>query len=194
MATKKANSIKEKSPDLSVDVQYLKTQILELQKIATTQTEELERQAVKIRDLTHIPIQQENPSDRNRWFENANETTASWNSMNATKIPMLHKAEELINGARQQDYGDKLQNFSQIAMLWQGILATKLQNTQFITAEDVALCMMAVKMARLAKSPDHSDSILDIAGYAGCYDKLQQERKANVQLQGAIFDPRNGTS
>lgn len=107
------------------------------------------------------------------------------------ETPMLHKAEALINGDRQQDYGDKLQNFAQIAMLWQGLLATKLKVTSAITPEDVALCMMAVKMARLAKSPDHKDSILDIAGYAGCYDKLQAEREAGVLLEGAVNDSRN---
>lgn len=112
---------------------------------------------------------------------------------NATpkEVPMLHKAEDLINGQRQQDYGDKLQNFAQIAMLWQGVLATKLKVTSAITPEDVALCMMQVKIARLAKSPDHADSVLDIAGYAGCYDKLQQERKAGVLLEGAVRDSRN---
>lgn len=107
------------------------------------------------------------------------------------EMPMLHKAEELINGQRQQDYGDKLQNFAQIAMLWQGVLATKLKVTAAITPEDVALCMMQVKIARLAKSPDHADSVLDIAGYAGCYDKLQTERKHGVILEGAIRDSRN---
>jgi hypothetical protein len=103
---------------------------------------------------------------------------------------MLHRAEELINGSRQADYGDKLQNFSQIAMLWQGTLAKKLQPGFAITPEDVALCMMQVKIARLAKSPDHKDSILDIAGYAGCYDKLQHERNAETPLLGATIDPR----
>lgn len=104
---------------------------------------------------------------------------------------MLQQAHELINGQRQQDYGDKLQNFSQIAMGFQMVLATKLQPHQHITAEDVALLMMQVKIARLAKSPDHSDSILDVAGYAGCYDLLQKERAAGVELAGATFDSRS---
>lgn len=71
---------------------------------------------------------------------------------------MLHAAQDLIQGDRQQDYGNKLQNFSQIAMLWQGTLAMKLAPGVRITPEDVALCMMQVKIARLAKSPDHKDS------------------------------------
>jgi hypothetical protein len=106
--------------------------------------------------------------------------------------PLLLRADKLINGDRQKDYGDKLQNFSQIAMIWQGILATKLRKTFEISPEDVALCMIAVKMARLAKSPDHNDSILDVAGYAGCYDMLQEERKlyGSDELHGATRDSR----
>ncbi len=101
---------------------------------------------------------------------------------------MLEKADALINGDRQRDYGDKLQNFSQIAMLWQGSIAHKLLANAKIIPEDVALMMIQVKIARLAKSPTHADSILDIAGYAGCYDKLQEERNTGVQLLGAIKD------
>lgn len=103
---------------------------------------------------------------------------------------ILSTAQNLIQGDRQRDYGDKLQNFTQIAMLWQGTLATKLQPGAAITPEDVALCMMQVKIARLAKSPDHIDSLTDIAGYAGCMDALQDERKDAKQLPGALIDPR----
>lgn len=104
---------------------------------------------------------------------------------------ILSEAEALVNGQRQADYGDKLQNFSQIAMLWQGYLAMKLRPVCAITPEDVSMMMILVKMARLAKSPDHEDSLVDIAGYARCMDMLQQERKNHVILQGALIDPRN---
>lgn len=106
-------------------------------------------------------------------------------------LSFLELADSIINGQRQQDYGDKLQNFSQIAMLWQGTLATKLAPNASITPEDVALCMIQVKIARLAKSPDHYDSQLDIAGYVGCYNRLQQERISGAPLAGAIIDPRD---
>jgi len=106
------------------------------------------------------------------------------------KKPMLQRANELIGSDRQRDYGNKLQNFSQIAMLWQGTLAPKLQAAEKITPEEVALCMMQVKIARLSKSPDHADSILDIAGYAGCYDAVQLERTTGMPLMGATEDSR----
>lgn len=95
-------------------------------------------------------------------------------------LPMLHRAEALINGDRQKEYGDKLPNFSQTADFWNAHLKFKLVPGAQITAEDVALMMINVKQARLSKSPEHKDSILDIAGYAGCYDAIQEERdKAN---------------
>ena len=108
------------------------------------------------------------------------------------KKGLLQRAHETITGPRQADYGDKLQNFSQIAMLFQGTLATKLLPDSTITAEDVALLMMQVKIARLAKSPDHKDSILDVAGYAGCYDLLQEERANGYELKGGTYDRRAG--
>jgi hypothetical protein len=104
--------------------------------------------------------------------------------------PLLQRANELIGGQRQTDYGGKLQNFSQIAMLWTGTFAHKLLPGQAFTPEDVALGMAQVKIARLAKSPDHEDSILDVAGYAGCYEAVQLERKdpENYPLLGATVD------
>ena len=107
------------------------------------------------------------------------------------KRNVLKEADAIVNGQRQTDYGDKRQNFAQIAMIWQGILATKLQKEAAITPEDVALLMIGVKMARLAKSPDHYDSIMDIAGYAACMDTLQQERSAQQSLLGATNDARD---
>jgi len=107
-----------------------------------------------------------------------------------TPKPMLQQAQETISGPREQEYGNKLQNFSQISMIWQGILAPKMLPDSVITPEDVALLMIGVKMARLAKSPDHFDSILDVAGYAGCYSHLQEDRSAGKELLGATVDFR----
>ena len=88
---------------------------------------------------------------------------------------MLQQADDLINGQRQKDYGDKLRNFTQIAMGMQMVLAAKLLPGAVITANDVALLMIQVKIARLAKTPHHKDSQIDVAGYIGCMDKLQNE-------------------
>lgn len=72
---------------------------------------------------------------------------------------LLHKAEELINGDRAKDYGDAKKNFEDIARLWSVVLGIE------VTAQQMALCMIMVKAARLMKT-DHEDSWIDIAGYA----------------------------
>lgn len=108
-----------------------------------------------------------------------------------TKTTILAEAAQTIAGPREQEYGSKLQNFTQIAMMVQGYLAPKLLPDSRVTPEDIAVIMMQVKLARLAKSPDHKDSILDVAGYAGCFDELQLQRAAGLSLLGATVDPRS---
>lgn len=82
------------------------------------------------------------------------------------KIGILQKAHELIYSDRQQDYGPAKENFQNIADLWSVILGTS------VTADQVAMCMIQVKVARLIRSPDHEDSWVDIAGYVGCKQKM----------------------
>lgn len=89
---------------------------------------------------------------------------------------ILIKADSLVNGQRQQDYDHPTENFTRIVRLWNALLADKL--SEDITPEEHALMMMMVKIARLQHSPDHEDSIVDIAGYAGTYEKLVERRKS----------------
>jgi Domain of unknown function (DUF6378) len=82
-----------------------------------------------------------------------------------TEIPFLQQAHNLINGQRAADYGGAHQSFTQIAGMWSSLLAAKL--TKPITASEVAMAMQMLKMARLINQPEHADSALDNAGYAG---------------------------
>jgi hypothetical protein len=61
---------------------------------------------------------------------------------------------------RGSAYGDASENFQRIADMWGIILREN------VTVKEVALCMAAVKMARLMETPDHADSWVDLAGYA----------------------------
>lgn len=88
------------------------------------------------------------------------------------------KASDLVNGNREADYGHPAENFQRIADLW-----TTLFGRAF-TREDVALAMTAVKMARLATSPTHEDSWIDICGYAECVSRFSE------RIVG--FDPATG--
>jgi len=72
---------------------------------------------------------------------------------------ILQTAENLINGDRAKEYGDAQKNLQDIADLWTVILEKD------VTLEQVALCMIMVKAARLMKT-NHLDSWIDICGYA----------------------------
>lgn len=92
----------------------------------------------------------------------------SGNQVAVDKPLMLDEAKEIIYGQRQQEYGGVSDNFTRIANGWSEILGAR------VTAEQVALCMIWVKMSRLVKTPSHRDSKVDIAGYIGCMDKLER--------------------
>ncbi len=97
---------------------------------------------------------------------------------------IFSRARRLIHGQRQSDYGDKLENFSQIAAFWNASLARKLSAQ--ITPADVGQMMIGLKLARLSKSPTHYDSLLDVAGYAGVLEKLLEEEAFGTALPGIL--------
>lgn len=61
---------------------------------------------------------------------------------------------------RRDDYGDPAEQFRAIADRWSITLGTP------ITPSQVALCMIDLKLARLAYDPGHVDSMVDVIGYA----------------------------
>lgn len=71
-----------------------------------------------------------------------------------------------LTAVRGERYGHPTENFARIAHLWEPILGMK------PTREQVGLCMIALKLARLIETPDDPDSIADIAGYAATLDLL----------------------
>ena len=72
---------------------------------------------------------------------------------------ILDQAKDLINNDRASDYGDAYINHKRIADLWSVILGKEIE------VEDVVLCMIAMKMARLVHQKK-MDSIVDICGYS----------------------------
>lgn len=78
---------------------------------------------------------------------------------------VLEEAKRITAGTRQNDYGHPRDDFSRTASMWTGILAPKLRQGTQVTAMDVPLCMIAVKLARQAHRHKR-DNLVDIAGYA----------------------------
>ncbi|NLX57715.1 MAG: DUF4406 domain-containing protein [Phycisphaerae bacterium] len=78
---------------------------------------------------------------------------------------VLAEAIRITDGSRQADYGHPRDDFARTALMWTGILAGKLRDGAEITAAEVPLCMIAVKLAR--QSHRHKrDNLVDIAGYS----------------------------
>ena len=77
--------------------------------------------------------------------------------MNSLRI--LHEAAQVI-AERSKTYGDAREAMATIAARWSLTLGHP------VTPAQVVLCMIDLKLTRLARDPRHQDSILDIAGYA----------------------------
>lgn len=94
--------------------------------------------------------------------------------MNASTEPrenILREAERIVNGDRQLEYGDKKECFTRIANMWAAYLGTE------VSAFDVAHMMIMLKLARNVHKYKR-DSMVDVAGYAYCADKIHDEMLA----------------
>ena len=79
-----------------------------------------------------------------------------------TRESILNRAIECVCGEREQDYGSPEDNFGRIAAYWSTHLGME------ITAEDVAVMMALLKIARIGAGTATDDSWVDLAGYAAC--------------------------
>ena len=78
----------------------------------------------------------------------------------------LDTAAKIVTGQRQRDYGNKYENHKNISDLWSAYLGKE------ISAHDVAICMLLVKVARL-KHRTTEGCYIDMAGYAGIAGEIQ---------------------
>lgn len=92
---------------------------------------------------------------------------------------MLRSAATLVGGQRAKDYGDKTENHQRIADLWNYWL---FGDDGKIEAYDVAIMMILMKISRLMHTRGHSDSHVDIAGYASIAEEISRtmEKKNEV--------------
>lgn len=88
---------------------------------------------------------------------------------------ILDTASELIDGQRARDYGDASESFGRVALIWSGVLGMK------VSAAQVALCLAGLKLSRLAFTPDHADSWVDLAGYAALGGEVANMPESQVE-------------
>ena len=73
-----------------------------------------------------------------------NEETQTTNEPTTLRVEALREAARIISGERNKQYGGPEENFERIAKIWEIIFGIPVSN------EDVAMAMVAVKVARYA--------------------------------------------
>jgi hypothetical protein len=90
------------------------------------------------------------------------------------RLTLLQKANDLIHGPRQADYGHPRDDFGASSAMMTAFLKKKLKPGCVIEPEDIPMIMIMVKLARQANKPQY-DNVLDIAGYCGTWDLLSED-------------------
>jgi len=87
--------------------------------------------------------------------------------MKKPKSPsILQEAETIINGSRQKDYGEAGKSFDDYATVWSLLLKTS------VSSQQVALCMIAIKLLRESNKPQR-DNRVDLCGYTALLNQLE---------------------
>ena len=84
-----------------------------------------------------------------------------------------HLAVAGVLAERGEVYGDAAQTHARIAEVWSGILG------HTVTAHEVALCMVGLKLVRASCAPGHEDSYLDAAAYTTIAENIAGQTSQN---------------
>lgn len=79
---------------------------------------------------------------------------------------LMHVAQ--VVAERSTQYGDAAGSMATIAARWSATLGHE------ITPAQVVLCLLDLKLARLAHDPTHEDSAVDVCGYAALLRELTE--------------------
>ena len=80
---------------------------------------------------------------------------------------LLQHAAAVVHD-RRGSYGDAADLFERVAVRWSQVIGAR------VTAAQVGLCLIDLKLARLVGDPTHLDSLVDVAGYAACVREISR--------------------
>jgi hypothetical protein len=81
---------------------------------------------------------------------------------------LLEHAAGLI-ARRRREYGEPVDVFEAIAKRWSSVFRTE------VSAAQVVIALLDVKLVRLSSDPKHLDSIVDVAGYAAVLREVTRD-------------------
>ena len=102
------------------------------------------------------------------WLGDEPKTLADYERLTKSETEsILSEAERIVNGERQADYSDPVENFKHIAEIASAIMAKD------ITAEECCIVMIAVKLAREGHKHKR-DNLVDLAGYVEILHRIKE--------------------
>jgi|TARA_R110000744_G_scaffold42283_1_gene95636 hypothetical protein len=90
----------------------------------------------------------------------------------------LEQAIGLSSIERQKDYGDKVENHSNIARMWSAYLKVKIE------AHDVAILMTLLKIARTKLGAVSKDTYIDMAAYSAIAGEIKFKEDMKKESEG----------
>lgn len=91
-------------------------------------------------------------------------------ALSARKPAVTEEAHAIVNGSRRNDYGHPLDDFNRAGRIWAAVLGV-----EEVTAEQVAMCMVGIKLSRQCNSPKR-DNLVDGCGYFETIEMITDER------------------
>jgi hypothetical protein len=96
---------------------------------------------------------------------------------------ILKEADKLIAGERHKDYGDKVKNHNNISKLWSAYKDIE------ITAHDVAVMMVLLKIARTKLGEVSKDTYIDMSAYGAIAGEIkfkEPEKESEGERRGRV--------
>lgn len=120
-------------------------------------------------------------TDRHGKCSNCGDTISSAPKSQLPLGHCLNEAKQIINGERQDQYGNPEDSFAKIAEYWDTYLRQNHETFNggpLLKTIDVAHMMMLFKIARMSGQEVKRDNYVDLCGYASIVaDRLIQEDK-----------------
>ena len=88
------------------------------------------------------------------------------------RAEILQTAIKCVTQDRQDQYGSPEDNFKKIADYWNVYIGCRMESA--FDAEDVAIMMALLKIARITTGQPNADNYIDACGYIACAGEVGQ--------------------
>lgn len=128
-------------------------------------------------DPTYIPEEdREDMHLANKLFWDHKHAIPNEDPKMSCRETVLEEAKRCVCTDRQNQYGSPENSFNYISDLWTMYLQNEKGVSIEVTATDVALMMILLKIARTSGHKSYSDNYVDMAGYSALAAELSMDK------------------